>query len=130
MNVRTQSNEELKKQVKKAIEARKIVRKTMDDLWNRAWDLKQGKYKLDWLISESREELGRRKASKCGAMKQIKDYGEYLSHWSCLARDIAYNRFYNEKDLFRKHCCTCRWKPSQAKTRMVILRIKNGRQKT
>jgi len=127
-NIQRKSNEELRKQVKKAIEARKIVRKKMNDLWSRAWDLKQGKWKLDWLIKESKEELGRRKAVKCGALKPFKneEWGDSYSYFQCAARDLSYNYFRTKEEIWTKYCCTCKWKPSQAKTRMVILKIKNG----
>lgn len=128
-NIPARSNDELAKVIKKATEARKIVRKKMDDLFEEGWKFKSAKYRLDWLINESKEELGRRKAVKCGAMKKIKreEWGGYRDSISCAARELSFNNFSYEKELFRKHCCTCRWKPSQAKTRMVILRIKNGR---
>jgi len=125
-NISVRSNDELKKMVKKATEARKIVRKEMDALFSKGWELKRGKYKLDWLIWESKKELGRRRADRCGALITIKDEWS-RTFFSCGARELSFNRFGTDSDLYRKHCCTCRWKPSQAKTRMVILRIKNGR---
>ena len=127
-SIHAQSSEELQKRVKKAIEARKIVRKTMNNLWIKAWDLKRGKWKLDWLIKESKEELGRRKAAKCGALKSLKkeEWGGSYSYFQCAARDLSYNYFRTKEEIWAKYCCTCKWRPSQAQTRMVILKIKNG----
>lgn len=124
-NISVRSNDELKKMVKKATEARKIVRKEMYALFSKGWELKSGKNKLDWLIWESKKELGKRRADKCGALITIK--GDWNgTFFSCGARELSFNKFGTDCDLYRKHCYTCRWKPSQAKTRALILRIKNG----
>lgn len=124
-NISTNSNEQLKLKIKKAIEARKIVRKKINGLFSQVWKLKNGKSRLDWLIHESKEELGRRKGRKCKALALIKP--SWGGSFTCNARELSFNSFSSKEDIYRKHCCTCRWKPTQAQTRMIILRIKNGR---
>lgn len=127
-NVNQDSDEQLKLKIKRATEARKIVRKKMDELFSRGWVLKSGKYRLDQLLTEAKEELGRRKGVKCKALKRMKaNWVGGCTHVSCLARELSYNRFRTERDLYRIHCYTCRWTKEQALSRMLILRIKNGK---
>ena len=126
MKVSGKKNDELKKIIQKAIEARKIVRKRMNELFDKAWTMKSGKCRLDWIISESKEELGRRKSKKCKAWTPVPaTYGG--TNYSCRARELSFNFFSSPKALHRKYCCTCKWTPAQAQTRMVIIRIKNGK---
>lgn len=127
--ISAKSNEELRILTKKAIKARKVLRTKINALIEEAWKLKNGKMNLDWSINKSREELGRRKVKTCKAFKEKAppEWGGILKTYSCGARELSYNTFRRMEDLFRLYCCTCRWKPTQAQTRMVILRIKNGK---
>lgn len=128
-SISTKSNEELKVLIKKALKARKVLRTKINALIDETWKLKNGKMNLDWSINKSREELGRRKVKTCKAFKEktMPQWGGNYVFYTCQARELSYNSFRRPEDLFRLHCCTCRWKPNQAQTRMVILRIKNGR---
>lgn len=129
-SVSTKSSKELKEEIKKAIKARKIIRAKENELIEETWKIKSGKCQLTWFLTAAREELGVRKAKVCKAFKEqvIQDWGGlHLGRYSCMARDLASNTFMSKGDLYRKHCCTCKWKPNQVQTRMVILRIKNGR---
>jgi len=123
-DINAKSNRELETIIKKAIVARKAVKKKMEDLFAKGWMFKSSKYRLDHAIDEAKEKVGERKARKCGAMKRGEGEWGYRA-CSCAARELRRNNFLKE-ELFRQYCWSCKWTPEQAQTRMVILKIKNG----
>ena len=123
-DINTKSNRELETIIKKAIVARKAVKKKMEDFFTKGWMLKSGKYRLDYAIDEAKKKVGQRKASKCKAVKSLDSEYSY-AYYSCLARELYDNRF-DIYTIYRKYCWSCKWTPEQAQARMVILKIKNG----
>jgi len=125
-NIELKSTKELKVILEKVIEARKVVKERTNDLFVVAWRMKYAKDRLDYAIRDSRRELGKRKAKGCKAFgSQLTRFS--LRFFSCEARELSCNSFRKKEDLWFRHCCTCRWKPAQAQTRMVIIRIKGGK---
>jgi len=123
------TDKELKLIVKKAIIAKRIVRKKLDLINKERWDYSDGKKRLEMLIKESRTVLGRKKAKGCPAIKKIQNkwsFGSNKTVYKCSARD-SINQWiggYDGKQLLYSYCHCCRLKPDQARVRVMMNKLR------
>jgi len=111
--------------VKKTENAQRIMQKEYEKVSTRCWQLKEGRNALKNLKWLAQRERGRRKGETCPAKKLWKK-GQWHEYTSCEARKHSPTA-YNEGELYRKFCCTCRLTHEEARIKTVMERITHGK---
>lgn len=124
VNLKSKTDNELKSLIRKSEKAKKIVRKKYLSVSDEFWKYKIAYRILRETVSFAQIELGKRHGLKCPALKENKS--EYGYHYiSCHARK-GFPKSWGLNPFYKQFCSTCRLNHSQARTKMVFMKIAGG----
>lgn len=82
-------------------------------------------FKIENVLWEAKEKLGKKKGEKCPALKPVKDKFYNVYDWTCLMKDLK-KLYHSREKLYCTVCYRCKLTRSQIKTGLVFRKIEKG----